>query len=233
MKYSALAERLPPIVRRHVLHFESVIDDQLMVFASGAHPGDRVLDAGAGEGRHARFFKGVRYVGVDSGIGDKRWNYGGLDAFADLAALPFLDASFAACINIVTLEHVREPQRVVCEIARALVPGGRLLLVVPHEWEVHQQPSDFFRYTRYGVEYLLRHAGFTAIAIEPMGGYFRLMARRLLNGLQFASGGLRSILFVPVALFVVPIALILPLLDFLDRDRDFTLGYVCTAVKGV
>jgi SAM-dependent methyltransferase len=233
MKYSSLAERLPLILRRHVLHFESVIEDQLMVFASEAHSGDRVLDAGAGEGRHDRFFANVRYVGVDLGIGDKSWNYRGLDALADLTALPFLNASFSACINIVTLEHVREPQRVICEIARALVPGGRLLLIVPHEWEVHQQPHDFFRYTRYGVEHLLRHAGFTTIVIEPMGGYFRLMARRLLNGLQFVSGGLRSILFLPAVLCVVLLALILPFFDFLDKDRDFTLGYVCTAVKGV
>jgi SAM-dependent methyltransferase len=232
MKYSALAQRLPLMVRRHLLHFESVIDDQLMMFASDAHPGDRVLDAGAGEGGHARFFRQARYVGVDLAIGDLTWNYGGLDAVADLTALPFLNASFSACINIVTLEHVREPQRVICEIARALVPGGRLLLVVPHEWEVHQPPHDFFRYTRYGVELLLSHAGFTAIVIQPIGGYFRLMARRLLNGLQFASGGLRSILFFPAALFVVPLALILPFFDFLDRDRTFTLGYVCTAVNG-
>jgi hypothetical protein len=29
----------------------------------------------------------------------------------------------------------------------------------------------------------------------------------------------------------VPPALVLPFLDFLDRDRNFTLGYVCTAKK--
>jgi hypothetical protein len=36
---------------------------------------------------------------------------------------------------------------------------------------------------------------------------------------------------VPAAVVVAPPALVVPLFDFLDRDRDFTLGYVCTAQK--
>src|SRR3989442_1329755 len=169
---------LPPFCRRHILHFEAAIDESLASFARGVGAGERILDAGAGEGGHARYFAAARYCGVDLAIGDAAWNYRGLDAIADLAALPFRDGVFAACINIVTLEHVREPHRVLRELARALAPGGRLLLVVPHEWEVHQSPHDSFRYTRHGVAYLLDQAGFERIEIRPAGGYFRLLARR-------------------------------------------------------
>ena len=109
--------------------------------------------------------------------------------------------------------------------------GGRLLLIVPHEWEVHQAPHDFYRYTRHGLDYLLTEAGFAEWTIQPVGGYFRLLARRLLNGLQFFTEGLRWIGFLPAALFLVPPALLLPLLDGLDRERHFTLGYICTAIK--
>jgi hypothetical protein len=38
-------------------------------------------------------------------------------------------------------------------------------------------------------------------------------------------------LFLPAAILLVPPALILPLVDALDRDRNFTLGYLCTARK--
>ena len=41
----------------------------------------------------------------------------------------------------------------------------------------------------------------------------------------------RWIGFLPAALLLVPPALVLPCLDFLDRDRNFTLGYVCMAKK--
>ena len=140
---------------------------------------------------------------------------------------PFPDSSFEAALNIVTLEHVPEPGGALAEIARTLAPGGRLLLIVPHEWEVHQAPHDYFRYTRHGVEYLLDRAGFDKWNIEPVGGYFRMLARRLLNGLQFFPG----LLVILAALFLVPPALILPLLDSLDSDRNFTLGYICVATK--
>jgi hypothetical protein len=109
--------------------------------------------------------------------------------------------------------------------------GGKLLLVAPHEWEVHQSPHDYFRYTRHGLRLLLERAGFGEIRIEAVGGFFRLLGRRLLNGLQFFTGGARWILFLPAAALLIPPAIVLPLLDSLDRNKDFTLGYICTARK--
>jgi SAM-dependent methyltransferase len=231
MSYTAAAGRLPAFLRHHILHFEAAIDDALASFAREIAAGERVLDAGSGEGRHARFFPQARYIGVDLAVGDPEWNYRGLDAVADLAALPFRDGVFAASINIVTLEHVREPKTVVRELARTLAPGGRLLMIVPHEWEVHQAPHDYFRYTRHGAAYLLEQAGFAKMEIRPVGGYFRLLSRRMLNGLRFFTGGARWIGFLPAALLLGLPALALPLLDSLDRDRNFTLGYICRAEK--
>ena len=210
-----------------MLHFEASIERAVEAFAAGLPDGARVLDAGAGEGQYARRFARQRYVGVDLGVGDTSWDYGGLEAIADLSALPFASGSFDACINVVTLEHVREPALALREMGRVLKPRGSLLLVVPHEWEVHQAPHDYFRFTAHGVRYLLEGAGFTDLRIEPVGGFFRLLARRLLNGLQFFPAPL-----VPLAaLLLAPPAMLLPALDSLDRERAFTLGYLCTARK--
>ncbi|HTT64794.1 MAG TPA: class I SAM-dependent methyltransferase [Bryobacteraceae bacterium] len=231
MTYSAIVDRLPAWLSRYVLHFEAAIEDAVAAFAAALPPGARVLDAGAGESRHARYFTRQRYCGVDLAVGDRAWNYSRLDAVADLTCLPFVPGAFQAAINIVTLEHVRDPESALREIARTLAPGAPLLIVVPHAWEVHQAPHDYFRFTRHGIEYLLQRAGMAEIQIRPVGGYFRLLARRLLNGLQFFSGGIRWLGFFPAALLLVPPALVIPCLDFLDRDRNFTLGYICTAKK--
>jgi SAM-dependent methyltransferase len=225
--YRTIERRLPGFLRRYLLYFESAIDQSVAQFASSLAPHARVLDAGAGEMRHAADFSQQRYTGVDLGVGDAAWDYGKLDAIADLTALPFRDGSFEACINIVTLEHVREPACALAEMGRILAPGGRLLLIVPHEWEVHQAPHDFYRYTRHGVAYLLDKAGFREYEIEPVGGYFRLCSRRLLNGLQF----FRGFWFILAAIFLAPPALVLPWFDSLDRERNFTLGYICFARK--
>lgn len=227
MRYRRLRRWMPRFLQRHVLYFEAAIEDAVAGFASELAEGARVLDAGAGEGTYARFFTRQRYVGVDLGIGDPQWDYGWLDVIGDLASLPFRSDSFDACLNVVTLEHVREPARAMAEMARALAPGGRLLLVAPQDWEIHQPPHDYFRFTRYGLRHLLESAGFVAVHVHPVGGFFRLLARRLLNGLQY----FRGLWFALAVLALAPPALILPWFDRLDRDRNFTLGYLCTARK--
>ncbi len=227
MIYDTTRDLLPGPVRRYVQHFETAVEDAVADFAASLKPGARLLDAGAGEGNYKAYFAKQRYCGLDLGIGDGAWDYSRLDVLGDLARLPFPDGTFEACLNVVTLEHVREPARVVAELARALAPGGRLLLIAPHEWEEHQQPHDYYRYTRYGLEYLLQQAGLTEISIQPVGGFFRLLSRRMLNGLQFFPGPF----MILAALFLVPPALVLPLFEPLDRRRNFTLGYICSARK--
>ena len=192
-----------------------------------------MLDAGAGEGQYAHHFARQRYCGVDLAVGDAAWDYSRLDALADLdrAALPRRQLRRRH-----PHRHHRAPARARPRAARKSHarwrPAALLLIAAPHEWEVHQAPHDYFRYTRYGLavpagEERLRGAARCA----PAGGYFRLLARRLLNGLQFFTGGLRWLGFIPAAILLVPPALILPFLDSLDRDRNFTLGYICTARK--
>jgi len=227
MKYSTARRVLPDWLRRYVYSFETMIESAVEALADVLPEGARVLDAGAGEGQYAQHFQRHRYTGVDLGVGDTAWNYGRLDAVADLTALPFRDATFHAVLNIVTLEHLREPLAALREVARVLKPGGVLLLIAPHEWEVHQSPHDYFRYTRHGLQYLLDEAGLRLEDIAPAGGYFRLMSRRLLAGLQFFPGVLK----VPAAFVLAPLALVMPLLDALDHDRNFTLGYRCLARK--
>jgi len=227
MNQASPARFLPAPLRRYVLHFETTIENAVASFAAALPPGARVLDAGAGEGQYAAHFTAHRYTGIDLGIGDAAWNYASLDCVGDLERLPFADCRFDACLNIVTLEHVTDPGRVLCELGRALRPGGELLLVAPHEWEEHQTPHDYWRFTRYGLRFLLQRAGFGDVQIEPVGGFFRLLARRLAHAprmLPFPLGAL-------VSLAVAAPVLLLPLLDGFDARRNFTLGFICRARK--
>ena len=227
MKVRPPLDRLPLSLQRHILHFEATIEDTVGTFANELPANARVLDAGAGECQYADHFRAFRYTALDLGIGDTSWSYQRLDVLGDLASMPFEDHTFDAALNIVTLEHVSDPAGVLAELYRCLKPGGRLLLITPLEWEEHQQPHDYFRYTRYGLEHLARKVGFTDVRIDAVGGFFRLLSRRLMNSVQFFPG---AAVLLPVVCFG-PVALALPFLDTLDKKRNFTLGHICFARK--
>ena len=112
-------------------------------------PGMTVLDLGCGEGRHAfeAYRRGAHVVAVDHGTDEvattRRW----LDAIAaageapagaraevvrgDLRALPVPDASVDRVIAAEVLEHIPDDRAAFAEIARVLVPGGRVAVTVP------------------------------------------------------------------------------------------------------
>lgn len=227
MTYAAARQWLPAFLLRRLYHFECAIGEAVVRFAASLEPGCRVLDAGAGEGQYAAHFSRQRYTGVDLAVGDASWDYRSLHAIAHLESLPFAGERFDAALSVVTLEHVRQPEKVMREMARVMRPGARLLLVAPQEWEVHQAPHDYFRYTRFGILHLLDAAGLRAETLEPAGGIFRLLARRLL----MAARLLPVLARIPALLVCVPLALILPWLDSLDREKSSTLGYICIARK--
>lgn len=223
---------LPRFLLRVLDPFESRAAEELGAFAASLPENSRVLDAGAGECRYAPLFARHRYLALDSGVGDASWDYSRLNLLGDLEHLPLATAAFDAAVSVVVLEHTREPLRVLRETARVLRPGGRLFLVVPQEWEVHQAPHDYFRYTRHGLEYLLDGSGFRVRKLDAVGGFFWLMARRSVNLLSFFQGGLKwpiFLLLTPVFGFLVPV--LFYFCDRLDRRRDFTLGYICEAER--
>jgi SAM-dependent methyltransferase len=146
--------------------------------AARLEPGRRVLDAGAGEGPYRSVFSHVRYTALDDRRGDVRWDYGKLDVVGGLLRIPFRDASFDAVLCTETLEHLTEPQTFLREAARVLRPGGTLFLTAPLQFREHQEPHDYFRFTRHGLALLLAGAGLDRHTIEPEGGYFRFLGDR-------------------------------------------------------
>jgi SAM-dependent methyltransferase len=228
------AERvLPKFVLRALDPFEELVSERLAAFSKQITENSLVLDAGAGECRYAPLFKAHRYIALDSSVGDETWDYSGLDVVGDLEQIPAPTGVFDAVISVVVLEHTRKPQQVVEEMARVTRPQGKLFLVVPNQWEVHQPPNDFFRFTHYGVTHLLTVSGFRVLKIEPIGGYFWLMSRRCVNGLSFFQSGLRwPLFFVLAPVFGLLLPVLLYFADGLDRKRDFTLGYICIGEKG-
>ena len=99
----------------------------------GLDAGDRVLDVGAGTGRHAREAarRGARVIAVDLRATDLRSAEGAHLVQGDALALPFANATFDRIIASEVLEHIPEDGAAVAELRRVLKPNGRLAVSVP------------------------------------------------------------------------------------------------------
>jgi ubiquinone/menaquinone biosynthesis C-methylase UbiE len=103
--------------------------------------GRRCLDVGCGVGEDARVMAetyGARVVGIDlrpAMVAAARSRSAGHEdvAFlvADAGGLPFADAAYDAAWVKRTLMHIAGPQAAMCEMARVVRPGGRIVAVEP------------------------------------------------------------------------------------------------------
>lgn len=134
-----------------------------------------VVDLGCGETPYKEYIleTAQRYIGVDwaDTIHELR-----ADVVADLNRPLPLDGAIADTVfSISVLEHLSEPQVMLNEAHRLLKPGGQLLLQVPWQWRVHEEPYDFFRYSPFGLRYLCEKAGFERVEVSSISGFFEMM----------------------------------------------------------
>ena len=150
-------------------------------------PGQLLLDAGCGEGRHCfgALERGARVVGLDldreslrraAGAlryrAQERRSLGGMlqgNAFQ----LPFADHTFDRVICAEVMEHVHDYRAAARELARVTRPGGRVAVTIP-------TATSELLYLRLGDDYF-----------ESPGGHIRIFRpRELARGL--AAAGLRT-----------------------------------------
>lgn len=90
-----------------------------------------------------------KYIGLDMQAGV------GVDVVSDATDLPYKDQSFDLIICLETLEHARDPWKIAKEIERVVKKNGAIILSSQQNFPIHMHPSDYFRYTPYGLATLI------------------------------------------------------------------------------
>ena len=81
----------------------------------------------------------------------------GVDIVADAHDLHMIQDNSVDCVvSISTLEHVRDPFKVVSEIHRILKPGGIIYLNIPFIFAFHAAPDDYYRFSISGIKILCK-----------------------------------------------------------------------------
>lgn len=173
--------------------------------ARSVKPGQLVLDAGAGRAAYAPLFAHARYETADFlAVTGKK--YAQPDYVCDLAAIPVEDERFDHVLLTQVLEHLPEPAKVLAELNRVMKPGGTLWLSAPFFYTEHERPYDYYRYTRYGLRFLLEQAGFRVRELEWLEGYLgtlgyqaQLAGKHLPHTRAAYGGGARGLALAGVA----------------------------------
>jgi glycosyltransferase involved in cell wall biosynthesis/SAM-dependent methyltransferase len=141
------------------------------------------LDVGCGQMPYKEFILNAnpnikKYIGLDFAQG----KYADLkqpDITWDGKTIPLEDASVDCAMATEVLEHCPEPLVVLKEIRRVLKPNAVFFFTVPFLWPLHDTPHDYYRYTPFFLERLLKEAGFEDIQIKAMGGWNAALAQMI------------------------------------------------------
>ena len=193
-----------------------------------------LLDIGCGNKPYLSLFtsKVDKYIGCD--IIQSSQN--AVDVLCPANELAFEDASFDTAFSTQVLEHVADHQGMVRETYRILKKGGYAILTVPFAWELHEEPYDFYRFSKYGLRDLFEKTGFEIITIKSNGGkwasIFQLWLNVLMSTRKYKT--LRSKMIKLIFIRLRFIVLYNKFSIWLDKryfDDGLTLNYIVIARK--
>ena len=103
-------------------------------------------------------------------------------------------------------------------------------LSVPLFWHLHEEPRDFYRYTKYGLEHLFATAAFQVIEIKPLAGFVVTFGQELVYFLNPLRRGLVKRLMAALQWSIQAFAYFL---SRWDRSYKFTWAYLVVAQKSL
>ena len=146
------------------------------------------------------------------------------DIRGDVCNYEFSYEQFDVIIMAEALEHFHSPHDAIENLYNALKSTGKLIITVPFIFPIHDRPYDYQRFTRYGLEFLLKK--FSKISISEKNNWGEAMATLLVRHIIETYRGRHIIVCIGIVL--------MPLLRVIGRifpTDAITTGYHVVAVK--
>lgn len=196
--------------------------------AAAAHFHGSLLDIGCGEKWKAdlvgRFVE--RYIGVDHA--GSLHDLSAVDRIGSAYALPAADDEFDSVLCTSVLEHLYDPPAALREALRVLKPGGTAVFTAPQIWHLHEEPHDYYRFTRYGLSHLVSRAGFEVLEVKALSGFWATFASEWGYYVNSARWGILRPL---VALWTAANNILALGLEKLPRNEKWSWMHIVTARK--
>jgi SAM-dependent methyltransferase len=206
------------------------IHDRELESRVGRYASGRLIDIGCGTKPYRAMLAPhvAEHVGVDHEA--TQHEKSNIDLFGTAYAIPSEPNAFDSAICTAVLEHLEEPEAAIRECFRVLKPGGTAIYSVPFIWHLHEEPRDFFRYSRYGLQYLFEKVGFEIVELKPLSGFWVTFGQLMVyNIARFHRGPLKYVPIIPAA--ALGLQGVSWALDKLDRTEQWTWMYLVVARK--
>jgi len=218
------------LIKNHMQEFHNHIKDC---------PIELTLDIGSGQSPYKSLFTSKEYISLDIDI-----QKGEVDIIGDLCNLPIKEGIAHLVICTEVLEHVENIEKAMQELHRILKKGGYLVLSTPLLIGVHDS-IDYYRFTDIALKSLLDKYKFEILLIRKRGGIFSSLYGILsiiphqLYSCETPRGEknykdknyIKDFLAFVFYLSLFPIMKLCLVLDKLDKNKNFTLGYEVLAKK--
>ena len=217
------------ILRKNWLVYN--LHDRALRKAASSYLSGRLIDIGCGGKPFRELLKPFisEHVGVD--IEDSPHDKSNIDLIGSAYDIPVNDCSFDCAICTAVLEHLEEPGAAIREACRVLKPGAYAIYTVPLFWHLHEAPRDFYRFTKFGLEYLFKNNGFDIVELNPLAGFWVTFGQELVYymwGFIDEKKSLRSYVIPVLGTLIQAASYVLNKID--SRD-DFTWMYLVVVRK--
>ncbi|MBT6053567.1 MAG: class I SAM-dependent methyltransferase [Lentimicrobiaceae bacterium] len=197
-----------------------------------------VLDVGAGECQYAYLFnKRNEYESCD--MQDSFHSDVEYDIVSSIYDIPRNDSSYDIVLMLQVLEHIEFPVKALKEINRILKKGGVLFLSVPQAAGDHFAPYHYFNYTQYGLDSVLKRAGFEIMSMDRLEGMFVYVGNRIqkLGAIIYYQNldknyfcKMLCLLFMSVCFWM---GFALSMLNSLDKQKQYCIGIIAVCRKNI
>jgi len=132
-----------------------------------------------------------RYIGLDYYETARNWYQSIPDLYGDALSLPIKKNSIDIILLLDVLEHLPDTQKVLEETNKVLKDNGELIIQVPFLYPLHDEPRDYYRFTKHGFKILAEKNNFKLIECKAIGQPIETSA--LLTNLALVKSGLNLI----------------------------------------
>ncbi len=133
---------------------------------------------------------------------------------------------YITCFEV--LEHVKEPFKAIQNLFKLSTKKTVLLFSVPFIFPIHEEPNDFYRYTKYGLRYIFKD--FSKVEITNRDGFIDNMFVLSVR-LKFSKNYLLK-LYAAISIFLY--FTLFPLIKFIQffiKFENITTGYLIRIKK--